>query len=94
MPNQLELRQQQKQSYAMSKRSSKRKTENALINVVASGTNNVQTPVTRNKKGGGSVGNSGINTTHDLSKLEKMVPVAYPLDHPYNKDGYRLRILK
>lgn len=31
---------------------------------------------------------------NDLSRLEKMVPLCYPLDHPFNKDGYRYHLVE
>ena len=73
------------------KRGSKRKNEasssggNGISGGGASGSS-------RRRAGGHGAGTSGAmggSCGGDLSKLEKMVPTAYPLDHPFNKDGYR-----
>ena len=37
------------------------------------------------KRGGGA---------NDLARLEKMVPVCFPSDHPFNKDGYRYHLVE
>jgi Set1/Ash2 histone methyltransferase complex subunit ASH2 len=32
--------------------------------------------------------------TNDISRLEKMVPLCFPSDHPFNKDGYRYHLVE
>lgn len=73
------------------KRGSKRKNEGSS-NAGAGSGGGSSTGVGRRRAGGHGAGTSGAlggSGGGDLSRLEKMVPTAYPLDHPYNKDGYR-----
>ena len=72
------------------KRGSKRKNEGSSN--AGAGSGGASTGVGRRRAGGHGAGTSGAlggSGGGDLSRLEKMVPTAYPLDHPYNKDGYR-----
>lgn len=50
------------------------------------------------KKGGTGVASGASGHIHhhggDLSRLEKMIPTRFPLDHPFNKDGYRYHLVE
>jgi Set1/Ash2 histone methyltransferase complex subunit ASH2 len=76
---------------SQSKRGSKRKTSETSNNAgglagAAAGMYTFGSANFNTKKRGG-----GAN---DLARLEKMVPVCFPSDHPYNKDGYRYHLVE
>ena len=78
------------------KRSSKRKvnepsnTSNSIGTAATNGGGSHTFSLASTKKKGSSSG-AGLN---DLSRLEKMVPTRFPLDHPFNKDGYRYHLVE
>ena len=84
-----------------SKRSTKRKTsENSNVSSHPNGAGggHANNHEVATAAGGGS-GSGGANSkkkgaTNDLSRLEKMIPKCFPLDHPFNKDGYRYHLVE
>ncbi|CAF0719420.1 unnamed protein product [Brachionus calyciflorus] len=70
-------------SNSISKRGSKRKVnETSNPNF---GTSSSLNQLGNSKKRGGA---------NDLSRLEKMIPTCFPLDHPFNKDSYRYHLVE
>jgi Set1/Ash2 histone methyltransferase complex subunit ASH2 len=41
-----------------------------------------------------SLSSSRRKAASDISKLEKMIPLCYPNEHPFNKDGYRYHLVE
>lgn len=67
----------------MAKRGSKRKVNDSGAQNFSSGSTSGQ--FANSKKRG---------APNDLSRLEKMVPTCFPLEHPFNKDGYRYYLVE
>nr|QDF21435.1 set1 Ash2 histone methyltransferase complex subunit ASH2 [Brachionus koreanus] len=70
-------------SSGMVKRGSKRKVNDSASQNFSSASSSNQ--FANSKKRGGP---------NDLSRLEKMVPTCFPLEHPFNKDGYRYYLVE
>ena len=74
---------QSSSSNGISKRGSKRKVNESSNQHFGSSSSLSQ--VGNSRKRGGA---------NDLSRLEKMVPTCFPLDHPFNKDSYRYHLVE
>ena len=72
---------------SLAKRGSKRKTSDTS-NSASSLTGAAYT------FGSGNFGAKKRGGANDLARLEKMVPVCFPLDHPFNKDSYRYHLVE
>jgi len=76
------------------KRGSKRKIGDSSGNSLSSQYGNY---LGQNGGSGGSFTNLSSKKRgngNDLSRLERMVPTCFPLDHPFNKDGYRYHLVE